>query len=138
MIAIDIASPETDIEDVQTLVQNAIPEKERQAAYDLFAYCFHQTDEVNEKSLKVLVNSELQSIFEKAPDTVEGMRSLVEEQRMANEPNSRLEQTPATCFLSILTYTFTGDEKSEAERAQKEAIRNDWEMGLNIPIDGLK
>lgn len=136
MITVDVANPDTDLGDLRRLVKASTTEDEREASHELFSYIFGMSDDIDENYLETLLGSDVtpdQGV--EAVDDIEELREEVEKQRLSNPTG--LQKELAEIFVSITQYVFEGNNQKEAERAQKEAISNDFDVDLKISTDRL-
>jgi hypothetical protein len=128
-ISVDIASPDTDIDDLREVVEQNTNEDIREALYEMFAYGFGQQDTIEEEHLEAII--EFSGEYGLVQDA-----SSVEELRI--QLDSQKEQIPSHQLFSELVnvsrYVLLNEDRENAVRAQKEAIANDWDMSLTVPV----
>lgn len=134
MIEIDVSSPDTSLESVRKLAVAALDEDVREAAYDLFSYAFGQSDSVSDEALETVVNSGLQGT---EVDSVDELRSGLEMEHERNVGGSEFEERLRSSMMDVFRYVFLGENAEAARQSQGEAISNDWDMSVNISLDGL-
>lgn len=137
MIVIDIAHPATDLEETHNFVKLITTEEEREAAYELFNYVFGQSTQIDDEHLEVLMNSELaDSPGSGEPETVEELRNELEKQKEANSGGGFVGEL-SDAFIRVVNYLFLGNNRKEAEKAQREAISNDYDMSVSVSAERI-
>lgn len=128
-ISVDIATPDTDIDDLREVVNQNTNEDVREALYEMFAYGFGQQDTIEEEYLETLVEFGGQNGLIQDATSVEELRSELDTQK-EQIPSHRLFSE----LLNVSRYVLLNEDRENAVRAQKEAISNDWDMSLTVPV----
>ena len=136
MISIDLADFDTDLEQVQKLVEETFTEEEQNAFYDLNLYLVEQKDVIPDEHIETLVESDLPGVNNGPVDSVEGFKNILDESQKDTDLSEE-EQKTEKAFVTMLRYVFKNENKKEAVEQQELAISNNWNIKFKIHVDAI-
>lgn len=140
-IVIDLADPETDIEEVKELIFHIYDDDIRQTMYRVQAYIFAQVDTIEDDVLDTIIQyDEVEGPVDGEFNNAEELRQEIEQTRdrmQQRKSANRQLDTMMTHLVDVLEYTYTGDGYKPALEAQKNAISNNRDLTINIETQFL-
>lgn len=133
-VVIDLANPETDIEDLNDMVGRMIEDEVLEAMYYGFEYTFNISDELDDQYIKTLLEYDAENSIVKDVQTVDEIREKLELQREKIQSQNGEIIELYTNLVQIAEYIFIGENRKRALNAQKEGISRGWEMAVTIPV----
>lgn len=133
-IVIDIANPETDVEDVRTAVDRMVDDDVLESMHSLFQYGFGETDTINDEDIETLLEYGDENGLVSDVDTVDSFRDELEAQREQLLSHGGAFNQMTSHLLDVTDYVLIGENRKDALAAQREGISRDWDMTLTIPV----
>ena len=133
-IVIDLANPETDVEDVRTVVNRMVKDEVLNFMYRLFEYALGESGSISDEDIKTVISYGEQSGLASGTDTVDELRVEIESQREQLLSNGGATSEMPSHLLNITEYVLLGENQKVALNSQREGISNDWDMTLSIPV----
>lgn len=103
-------------------------------------YEFGLSDDISDTTLKkFLEDTEWNRFSSDVPDTLEELRKLLALSRYVNVGFLTVTESPRhqqalNAYDDVITYVLKDEQKSKAVTAQREAIKNGWDMNLSFSI----
>lgn len=139
-LVIELANPETDVEDVRTVVDRMVDDSVLESMYQLFEYGFGESESIEDEHLRSVLEYGDENGLVSDVGTVDEFREELEAQRQQLEAQSKRAVSGSRMKdmfkknLKITRFLFLGDGRKEALAAQREAISEDMDLTVTVPV----
>lgn len=133
-IVIDVANPETELEDVREVFNQMLDDEVTESLHSLFQYGFGATDSIDDEEIETIIQHGIETGITSEMDTVDSFRYDLEKQREDLLSKGGEFNRMSSSLMDIIDYVLLGVNRTDAMAAQKEGIANGWNMTLTIPV----
>ena len=129
-IVIDLADPETDIDDLKNITTKLVTDDLRESLTLLAKFGLGEVDTISDEDIKTIIETD-----QEESATVDEFRDNIQYQREQLVSKDDREARILSALLNIIKYIFSGENREKAVQSQNEGICNGWNITVTIPVE---